>query len=77
MSTRITVRVFACPSCSHMFNWIEDRNPFHCPECGEAMTVTNVGRDGISMVEPIGETRYTAVQTYASVVAPPVRSLGK
>jgi len=34
---KMLVRSISCPVCCRIFDWIEDRQPIFCPECGQSI----------------------------------------
>lgn len=40
--------IYVCKSCKHIFEWIDDRFPNYCPECGDDVPKsTGINIDGI------------------------------
>ncbi len=39
--------VYICKSCSHIFEWIDDRKPNYCPECGARIITTIINSDKV------------------------------
>ena len=40
--------IYICKSCKHIFEWIDDRLPNYCPECGDDVSKsTGINIDGI------------------------------